>query len=205
MPETKKKKSSIVFYVIFTLIMGLIIWPDGRIFVQQQLMKIGFFKPDLSDVTVNESAQAPTTTAIQEQATFDKAVFVNEAKEQFDTEKLKGKVLFINFWATWCPPCRAEMPSIQKLIEKFKGNDKVAFLIVEIESNVEGTHAFLKENNLQLPIVYPASDIPNNWLGGSIPSTVILDKNGNLAVKKEGMYDYSDASVQEFMQKLIDQ
>ena len=205
MPETKKKKSSIVFYVIFTLIMGLIIWPDGRIFVQQQLMKIGFFKPDLSDVTVNESAQAPTTTAIQEQATFDKAVFVNEAKEQFDTEKLKGKVLFINFWATWCPPCRAEMPSIQKLIEKFKGNDKVAFLIVEIESNVEGTHAFLKENNLQLPIVYPASDIPSNWLGGSIPSTVILDKNGNLAVKKEGMYDYSDASVQEFMQKLIDQ
>lgn len=204
MSETKKKKSSVIFYVIFTIFMALIIWPTGRIFIQQQLMKIGLFQPDLKDnaeETNASSAVGQSSPSVKQ----DKAIFVNEAKEQFDTEKLKGKVLFINFWATWCPPCRAEMPSIQKLVEKFQNNDKIAFLIVEIESNADGTHKFLKENNIDLPIVYPASDIPSNWLDGSIPSTVILDKNGNLAVKKEGMFDYSSKDVQDYIQNLIDQ
>lgn len=199
MPEPKKKKSSIVSYVLFTLIMGLIIWPDGRIFVQQQLMKIGFFKADLA------SAAAEVKEEQIAELASDKAVFINEDKITFDTEKLKGKVLFINFWATWCPPCRAEMPSIQVLYEKFKDNDQIEFLIVEIESNIDGTQEFLKKNNLNLPIVYPASNIPEAWLSGSIPSTVILDKNGKLAVKKEGMYDYSSKSVKEYIQTLIDQ
>jgi len=179
--------------------MGLIIWPDGRIFVQQQLMKIGFFKADLA------SAAAEVKEEQIAELASDKAVFINEDKITFDTEKLKGKVLFINFWATWCPPCRAEMPSIQVLYEKFKDNDQIEFLIVEIESNIDGTQEFLKKNNLNLPIVYPASNIPEAWLSGSIPSTVILDKNGKLAVKKEGMYDYSSKSVKEYIQTLIDQ
>ncbi len=202
MSELKKKKSSVVSYVLFTLLMIAIVWPTGRIFLQQQLMKIGFFQPELSkDVPEQLAEDVATTEAIS----MDKAIFVNEANERFDTEQLKGKVLFINFWATWCPPCRAEMPSIQTLVEKFKDNKNIEFLIVEIESNKEGTHTFLNENNLQLPIVYPASDIPSNWLSGSIPSTVIIDKKGNLAVKKEGMYDYSSKDVQEFIQNLIDQ
>lgn len=202
MSELKKKKSSVVFYVLFTLLMIAIIWPTGRIFLQQQLMKIGFFQPELSkDVPEQLTEELATSEAIS----MDKAIFVNEANERFDTEQLKGKVLFINFWATWCPPCRAEMPSIQTLVEKFKDNKNIEFLIVEIESNKEGTHTFLNENNLQLPIVYPASDIPSNWLSGSIPSTVIIDKKGNLAVKKEGMYDYSSKDVQEYIQNLIDQ
>lgn len=197
----KKKVKSIISWVVFVLAMGLILWPPSRIFIQRQLMKIGFFKPKLEkpEGAALAKSEEEKTTAVE------KASFVSADNEIYDTEQLKGKVLFINFWATWCPPCRAEMPSIQKLYDKFKGNDKIEFLIVEIEGDQEGTDKFLKEQNLQLPVVYPNGDIPSNWLGGSIPTTVILDKNGKIAAREEGMYDYSTKEVEEFVQNLINQ
>lgn len=131
------------------------------------------------------------------------AVFKDEIGNQIDLSSLKGKVHFINFWATWCPPCREEMPSIQVLYDKFKDDKNINFHIVEIEGDVNGTKAFLKDNNLNLPIVYPGGDIPSTWLGESIPATVILDKNGNIAMKKEGMHDYSDPEMIQFIQDLI--
>ena len=198
----KKKKSSVVSYVLFTLLMIAIVWPNGRIFLQQQLMKIGFFQPELSkDVPEQLAEDVATTEAIS----MDKAIFVNEANERFDTEQLKGKVLFINFWATLCPPCKAEMPSIETLYNKFKGNDKVEFLLVEIENDIDGANKFLQQQNLNLPIVYPNSSIPNEWLSGAIPTTVILDKNGELAGREQGMRDYSAKSIEDFIQNLINQ
>ena len=120
-------------------------------------------------------------------------------------DQLKGKVVFINFWATWCPPCKAEMPSIQTLYNKFKDNNNVLFLLVEIEGDIEGANKFLQQEELSLPIVYPNSAIPQEWLDGAIPTTVILDKKGNLATREEGMRDYSEKSVADFIQNLINQ
>lgn len=195
----KKKIKNIVSWIVFVVLMGLVLWSPSRIFIQQQLMKIGFFKPKL-EKPVEVADKASTKGAV-----YDKASFSNGDNVVYDTEQLKGKVLFINFWATWCPPCRAEMPSIQKLYDKFKDNDDIVFLIVEIEGDVEGTGKFLNEQNLKLPIVYPNSEIPSNWLAGAIPTTVILDKSGKIAAKEEGMYDYSTKEVEAFVQNLIDQ
>ena len=122
-----------------------------------------------------------------------------------NTIDLKGKVVFINLWATWCGPCIAEMPSIQVLYNKFKDNPNVVFLLVEVDNNVEGAKEFVAKQKLTLPIVYPNSDIPRNWLDNAIPTTVILAKNGMLAERKQGMYDYSGENVQNFIQSLIDQ
>jgi thiol-disulfide isomerase/thioredoxin len=116
---------------------------------------------------------------------------------------LKGKVVFINFWATWCAPCRAEMPSINVLYDRYKDNANMVFLIVEIEGRKAKAEAFMKEQQLTLPISFPNSDIPKEWLSGSIPSTVILDKAGNVATRHEGMADYSSPDVGKFIQDLI--
>lgn len=201
----KKKVKNIISWVVFIVLMGLVLWSPSRIFIQQQLMKIGFFKPKL-EKPLEESISKETNGAAEEQdVVVDKASFINADNKVYDTEQLKGKVLFINFWATWCPPCRAEMPSIQKLYDKFKGDESIEFLIVEIEGDIEGTNKFLAQQKLQLPIVYPNGEIPANWLGGSIPTTVILDKNGKIAAKEEGMYDYSTKEVEEFVRNLINQ
>ncbi len=197
----KKKIKNIVSWIVFVVLMGLVLWSPSRIFIQQQLMKIGFFKPKLEKPVELEGAEK---VSVQD-SIDDKASFLNANNVVYDTEQLKGKVLFINFWATWCPPCRAEMPSIQKLYDKFKDNDNIEFLIVEIEGDMEGTEKFLTDQKLKLPIVYPNGEIPSNWLGGAIPTTVILDKSGKIAAKEEGMYDYSTKEVEAFVQNLIDQ
>ncbi|TDQ77438.1 TlpA family protein disulfide reductase [Sphingobacterium yanglingense] len=197
----KKKIKNIVSWIVFVVLMGLVLWSPSRIFIQQQLMKIGFFKPKLEKPVELEGAEK---VSVQD-SIDDKASFLNANNVVYDTEQLKGKVLFINFWATWCPPCRAEMPSIQKLYDKFKDNDNIEFLIVEIEGDTEGTEKFLTDQKLKLPIVYPNGEIPSNWLGGAIPTTVILDKSGKIAAKEEGMYDYSTKEVEAFVQNLIDQ
>lgn len=196
------KKKNILSYIVFAIVLALIVWPTSRIFIQQQLMKVGFFQPKLEEP--QQEAETFSSDAARN-LTYDKASFIDEQKKVYNTDELKGKVLFINFWATWCPPCRAEMPSIQTLYERFKDNDKVEFLLVEIETDIEGTKKFLNDNKLSLPIVYPNSEIPSNWLSGAIPTTVILDKNGKTVIKKEGMYDYSGKEMTKFIQELIDQ
>jgi thiol-disulfide isomerase/thioredoxin len=193
-PKTKK----IIGNIVFVLFIAVLIWPTSRSYFQQMLMKVGLFKPKLE---VPQQAAEPLSAGKEN---VGKAVsFVNQLGETVPVASLKGKVVFINFWATWCGPCRAEMPSINVLYDKFKDNPNVVFLIVEIEGDQEKAAAFVKNEKLTLPISYPNSDIPKEWLSASIPSTVILDKDGNLATRHEGMADYSTPDVASFIQDLI--
>ena len=103
-------KKRIWNFVFFGILIAIIAFPQSRIFIQQQLMKIGFFKPKL------EKVAEQSTPEVKENSTVSNAVsFKDEAGRVYNVDELKGKVLFINFWATWCPPCKAEMPSIQVL------------------------------------------------------------------------------------------
>ncbi len=193
-PKTKK----IIGNVVFVVLIGLLIWPTSRSYFQQMLMKIGLFKPTLE---VPKKAAEPIDAGAK--SASNTVSFVNHMGEIVQVADLKGKVVFINFWATWCGPCRAEMPSINVLYDKFKDNPNIVFLIVEIEGDKEKAAAFVKNEKLTLPISYPNSDIPKEWLSESIPSTVILDKGGNLATRHEGMADYSTPDVATFIQDLI--
>ncbi len=161
----------------------------------------GADKDSVGSDTVNNQS----TTVEQPAEAIVSASFKDEQGTAVNTQDLKGKVVFMNFWATWCPPCRKEMPSIQTLYNKFKDNEDIIFLIVEIENDSEGTKRFLADGNLTLPIFYPQGDIPKEWLGGAIPTTVILDKSGKIAAKQEGMYDFAAKSVEDFIQNLISQ
>jgi Thiol-disulfide isomerase and thioredoxins len=193
-PKTKK----ITGNVVFVLFIGLLIWPTSRGYFQQILMKIGFFKPKLE---VNAAPKEVLTGAMAN--AFSNVSFVNSQGETVKVGDLRGKVVFINFWATWCPPCRAEMPSINVLYDNYKDNSNIVFLIVEIEGDKAKAEAFVKGQKLTLPISFPDSDIPKEWLSESIPSTVILDKEGRIATRHEGMADYSSLDVDKFIQDLI--
>ena len=161
-----------------------------------------------SDTTDTISQEVDSQNSIiekKEKASPLSVDFKSEDGKTVNTLDLRGKVVFMNFWATWCPPCRKEMPAIQVLYDKFKSNEHITFLIVEIENDVEGTKKFLTEENLSLPIYYPQADIPKEWVSDAIPTTVILDKNGKIAAKQQGMYDFASKEVEEFVQNLINQ
>lgn len=194
----KKKLWRHVGNVFFFGLVILLLVPSGRTWVQQGLMKLGLFKPSL-EAPVVKGKEGEEDLKIGEDV-----VFLNDNEQRVPLADLKGKVVFINFWATWCPPCKAEMPSIQILKDKFKDNDKVVFMLVEIESEKEKANTFMKAGNMDLPIYYPGSSIPREWLGGSIPTTVILDKEGNTVAHHAGMADYSKKEVFEFIMDLID-
>lgn len=94
-----------------------------------------------------------------------------------------GKVVFLNFWATWCPPCQREMPEIQKLFEKYKDSDDVAIVTVVMpggrEMNSSEIKAFLKEKNFTMPVIFDDGRLNSEYQITSLPTTYMLDRDGN--------------------------
>jgi len=117
---------------------------------------------------------------------------------------LEGKVVFINFWATWCPPCIREMPSINQLKQAFKGEDNLVFLMVDVDGDIEKSTAFMEKNKYDLPVYIPMSHIPRDYLGEAIPTTVILDKNGGMIARMEGGRDYTSPEIIKGLKELIE-
>lgn len=130
--------------------------------------------------------------------------FKDQRRDTLSLTSLEGKVVFINFWATWCPPCIHEMPSIDALKKSFDGNDNIIFLMVDVDNNIKQSTAFMEENNYDLPVYTPASIIPSSFLDGAIPTTVILDKRGNIAEHLEGGRDYGDPEIAQTLNELIE-
>lgn len=131
--------------------------------------------------------------------------FTNLQGDKVDVESLRGKVVFINFWATWCPPCIREMPSIQTLKENFDGNSDIEFLLVDVDNDIDNANAFMKEHDFDLPLYVPASDIPSDFLAGVIPTTVIIDKEGKMVTRLEGGRDYADQEMIDSITELVNQ
>ncbi|MFD2594455.1 TlpA family protein disulfide reductase [Sphingobacterium griseoflavum] len=197
--KDKKKVWKIIGNVVFIMLIAALIIPTSRSWFQQGLMKIGLFKPNLEQPSAAPAAQKQQTVGDRSNISFS-----NDKGEIISVANLSGKVVFLNFWATWCPPCKAEMPSIQVLKDKFKGNEQVVFMLVEIEGEAEKAREFMKQGDMDLPIYFPESEIPESWLGQSIPTTVILDKEGQVAARHEGMADYSRKEVFDFITTLTD-
>ena len=92
--------------------------------------------------------------------------------ESINLSELKGKVIFVNLWATWCPPCVAEMPSIQKLYNDYK--DKVEFVFITNE-DWQTVNKFYQKRNFNLPTYNPLSKNPKLLSSKSIPATFIIE------------------------------
>lgn len=108
---------------------------------------------------------------------------------------LKGKVVFINFWATRCPPCREEMPTIQKLKATFKDNDNIVFLMVDVDGVLDKSLKYMQKHQYDLPVYVADGPIPPEFIQDAIPTTVVIDKNGSLYARAEGARDYSHPEI----------
>lgn len=112
----------------------------------------------------------------------------------------KGGVTFISYWATWCPPCIAELPSIQKLYADY--GDKMDFLLLTNEKPTT-VHEFLKKRNYDLPIYFPQMKAPDALYSKSIPTSYIIDPRGKIMVKETGAVDWNSAKTRQLLDKLI--
>ncbi|WP_257023044.1 TlpA family protein disulfide reductase [Winogradskyella forsetii] len=115
-------------------------------------------------------------------------------------EDTKGKVVFINFWATWCPPCIAEMPSIQELYNDY--NDRVVFLFVT-KDGFETVDKFKIKRGFNFEVFNPISKTPTELVTGSIPRTFIVNKKGKIVVDESGAVDWNSVKVRQQLDNLL--
>lgn len=186
-------KNNIITILMMLLIISMFVFPEVKANMIQGLMKFGIFQPTISS---NPEANIVSNSN-------NGIKFRNQKGEIVSLSSLKGKVIFINFWATWCPPCIAEMPSINQLQEKYRGNSKMVILMVDVDSKPEKSTKFMQRKNFNLEVYTPASAIPNSFLESNIPTTVILNKNGEIVFKHEGGADYTNSEFINFVDKLL--
>ncbi|MCC8427203.1 TlpA disulfide reductase family protein [Mucilaginibacter sp. UR6-11] len=179
------------------LMIVIVISPQAKAIMLQGLMKIGFFKPPVKNTEPKQRANGSTNLA-------PGLVLRTADGKSFDIKDQKGKVLFINFWATWCPPCIAEMPSINEMYARYKRNRKVMILEVDVDGNFSKSEPFMKKNNYQLPVYNMVSEPPEGFLSEAIPTTVIIDKTGVVVARHEGGADYTDKAFYKYLDGLID-
>jgi peroxiredoxin len=123
----------------------------------------------------------------------------------YTLSQLRGKVIFLNFWGTFCPPCRAEMPSMERLNTVFAGKDFV-MLAVNIEENgATVLPDFLRQYPHSFPILLDTEAKVQNLYGVyQVPETFIIDKRGRVLERVVGARDWSSTSALQQFRALID-
>ena len=123
---------------------------------------------------------------------------------QTSLRDLKGKVIFLNLWASWCPPCIAEMPGIQKLYRE-TDTSRVAFVMLSLDENPAKARKLMKRKGFTFPAYFPGSTMPAVYATRCIPTTFVISRRGEIVVRHEGMADYSSAEFKAFLSKLAGQ
>lgn len=189
-----KKKSPVqkAFDLIFIAFVVIMLFPNGRMAFQRIILKTGLMNPDL----VNENR-----IAISDEA-FREFVFLDEQGNQHELGEYKGQVIFLNFWATWCPPCRAELPSITNLYHKMEDTKGIKFLFLSYEEKPIVT-TFAKDFGTDIPFSYLTYKTPEILNPPGLPTTFVIDKSGNIVSKTTGMANWDSEDFISQLQALI--
>lgn len=183
--EFLKKNWSNILLIVF---IALIIIPQTRKPIQIGLNRVFAFSP--SEISEDERKILRD---------YNWNLYTLEGKE-LNFKQAKGKVVLVNFWATWCPPCIAEMPSFQALYEDYA--DKVDFYFVSSEK-IEKLENFMLKNNYSMPIVRPGSIAPELLRSNMLPTTFVISKNGEIVIDKAGAADWNDSGFRELLDELL--
>ena len=202
----KKKKKTWIQYGIFAVVV-ILLYATGLHtevigFAQRGLLATGLMNPDVAEIA--QARNNENTETITEKPSLTEVDYNLKLTDRdgnvHSLEEFKGKVIFLNFWATWCPPCVAELPSIDELHEEM--GDDVAFILLSFDDDFEKAKTFDKRKGYDLPIYAPASNLPAMFQSSALPTTYVIDAKGNLALTHKGMADYSDPEFKEFLNSL---
>jgi peroxiredoxin len=119
---------------------------------------------------------------------------------------LRGKVVFLNVWATWCGPCREEMPSMETLYEAFK--NRKDFVILAVSQDRRGRAAvepFVEKNHFNFDILLdPENVVGDAYNVSGVPETFIIDRKGRIVAHHMGAFDWSQTDVRQALNELLD-
>lgn len=194
--KAKKKKSwkkELAEWVVFLSIIGALYISGLHVPVignlQRVLLWTGLMSPDTENVQEN-----------MEKANYNLPL-LNNLEEQTSLHPYKGKTIFLNFWATWCPPCIAEMPNIQALYDEID-SDNIKFVMVSLDEDFSRAQKFVEKKNYTFPIYYLNGRKPMVYNSTVVPTTYVISPEGNIVLERRGMADYHTTSFKTFLEEL---
>ena len=187
-----KSKKSKIYNLIFIIVIALLIFPQTRQSIQVFVNKgiVSIVKPSIIEDSERQSL-----------SNYDWKLR-DTLGNNFDFQTAKGKVIVINFWATWCPPCIAEMPSMELLYKKYEDNNDVVFLFVSNE-DVSVIKRFIFKKDYSFKVYQPLTKYPKEFNVSSIPRTFIISKKGEIVIDKSGAADWNNERVTKAIDDLI--
>lgn len=199
MKDLERKKSlrgNIIYGILLVAAIFFTVNSSAKALLIKGLMNIGFFQVNVDKAAAIHHGDL-TAHSVPE------AVFKDGEGNEVTLSSLKGKVVFINFWATWCPPCVAEMSTINRLHDELRDNDSIVFLMVDVDGKYAESKEFMEKHKYSLPVYTSVGDVPYELLGGGIPTTDIINKEGKLMIRHEGAANYADPEVKNLLLELI--
>lgn len=185
----RKKPLSIFFDALFIVLIVLMLIPSTRKELSAFLIRTTSLPP--SSLDAKDQYQISNQTRSWKLYDYDGKVF------EFDD--FKNKPVFLNMWATWCPPCVAELPAIHEL---YLNNKQTANFILVSYENPEVVKAFAKKNGYSdLPFYY-AANTPASFESQSIPTTFIVSKRGRVMLKKKGAARWNSDKTVHLLKQL---
>lgn len=191
------KKSLIEYAVILSIFGGLYITglhTEVIGFVQRGVLATGLMDPDTEKIEESSGEH-----------NYPKADYsmqlVNSRGEKVEMESLRGKVIFLNIWASWCPPCLAEMPGINKLYKDVE-KDKVAFIMLSVDDEFSKAIKLHQKKGSDFEIYQVPSGLPALYYSQSIPTTYVINAQGELVLTHEGMGDFNTKDFRAFLKSL---
>ena len=190
----KKLKKEIKEWVILIGVLIILIYtPIGKTIsstIQRGFLATGLIQPTLNDEN-SESIKANYNFSL-----------TNHKGQPLRFTEYQGKTIFLNFWATWCGPCIAEMPDINELYQEYENNDQVKFVMISVDKDFEKAKSFIADKSYEFPIHQLTTGLPEVYQATSIPTTYVISPNGNIVVERHGIAKYNTDKFKNFLNNL---
>lgn len=158
--------------------------------LQRVLLSTGILRPDTeinSDNIRKASYNMPLITL---------------SGQRTSLSEFEGKTIFLNFWATWCPPCIAEMPNIQKLYEQLEDEEGIVFVMLSLDDDHEKARAYMERKEFTIPVYFLIGRQPGVYNSTVVPTTYVISPEGEIVVEKRGMAKYNTDEFRNFLLSL---
>jgi len=173
---------AIVAFLYFTGLLPVII--GG---LQSVLLSTGLIKPNI---------EVPDLT----EETFDyRGQFMDFEGKRINLEDYKGKTLFINLWASWCGPCRAEMPHISELYKSVRNEPNLEFLMIGVDNDIEKSRKLIESKSWSFPSAHASFGLNPSLQSEAIPTTLVVNPEGKIVFYQQGMSNFNTPEFKEFL------
>ncbi|MEL7147268.1 MAG: TlpA disulfide reductase family protein [Bacteroidota bacterium] len=193
MKINKKLKRELIEWTVMLSIIAVLfttgLGTQVASFLQRGLLATGIITPDIVDEKSAKTADYNFRLA-------------DEKGQILDFAEFKGKTVFINFWATWCPPCIAEMPDINDLYGNLSDEEDIVFILISVDKKPQKALDFVHQKAYDFPIYFLESRLPEVYDAHSIPTTYVISPNGKIVSERHGMAKYNSAKFRDFLTSL---